>query len=88
MKRVPLRELQGGSAQENASIIRGIFQGEGGPLRDVVLLNAGAAIMVGGKASSLKEGVQMAAQSIDTGSARKCLEQLVQLTESFSAGTT
>lgn len=74
-----LSDLTGGDAAENAAHIRAMLQGNRGPLRDVVLLNAGAALMVAGKAESLREGVALAAESIDTGRARGVLEALVAL---------
>ncbi len=72
-------DLVGGDATENASHIRAVLQGNEGPLRDVVLLNAGAALLVAGKAGTLREGVALAADSIDKGNAYKVLEALAQL---------
>ena len=82
--RATIRELQGGDREENAQIIRQILQGEGGPKRDIVLMNAAAALVVGGKARDLKEGVTMAAHSIDSGSARAKLEALVVLSKKLA----
>jgi anthranilate phosphoribosyltransferase len=73
------QDLTGGDAVENAAHIRAMLQGNQGPLRDVVLLNAGAALLVAGKAQSLREGVALAAESIDTGRAKAVLEALVAL---------
>ncbi len=75
-----LNELLGGDAQENAKTIISILKGAKGPKRDVVLLNAGAAIYVSGKALSLREGVEAAKQSIDSGAALKKLEALKEFT--------
>ncbi len=76
----PLNEILGGDAQENANIIISILKGAEGPKRDVVLLNAGAAIYVSGKVSGLKEGIEAAKQSIDSGAALKKLEALKEFT--------
>lgn len=74
---VDLEELQGGTAEENAQITRAILTGEErGPKRDIVLLNAAAAIYVGGKADSILEGIPLAAEAIDEGRALRVLEQL------------
>ena len=72
-------DLAGGTAEENAAITRRVLDGEKGPRRDIVLLNSGAAIYVGGKASSLTEGIGLAGASIDNGSASKKLDELVSL---------
>lgn len=72
-------DLVGGDAVENAAHIRAALQGNQGPLRDIVLLNAAAALLVAGKAKSLRDGVVLAAESIDSGKAMSVLEALVQL---------
>jgi anthranilate phosphoribosyltransferase len=72
----PAQALRGGDAATNASIVESILKGETGPRRDVVLLNAAAAIVAGGAASTLQEGVAVAARSIDSGAARKKLDEL------------
>jgi anthranilate phosphoribosyltransferase len=69
-------ELSGGSADENAGIIREILAGEHGARRDIVLLNTGACLLVAGRAGSLEEGLRAAAASIDSGAARGALERL------------
>ena len=71
-----LKSLQGGEPDENADIIRSIFNGETGPRRDIVVFNAGAGIKVGGKAESLTDGIKLAEESIDSGSAKNKLELL------------
>jgi anthranilate phosphoribosyltransferase len=71
-------ELRGGTAQENAQIIRSVFDGERGPRRDAVLLNTGAALVVAGKARGLHDGVLQAARAIDEGAARALLARLAQ----------
>jgi len=72
----PLSELLGGDPAHNAKILEATLRGEPGPRRDVVLLNAGAAIHVAGKARDLKEGVELARRSIDSGAALGKLEAL------------
>ncbi len=82
-KRAKPEELKGGTAAENAEIIRGVLSGrDQSAKRDVVLLNAGAAIMVGGLSRTLQGGIQMAAQSIDRGTAQKKLEDFVAVSNS------
>lgn len=68
----------GGSPQENAEITKAILSGEPGAKREAVLLNAGAGLYIGGKAESLQEGVKMAAELIDTGKAKKKLEEFIE----------
>jgi anthranilate phosphoribosyltransferase len=75
-----LADIAGGDAQQNARIIREILQGERGAARDIVLMNAGAAIYVGGLASDLHEGISRAAVSIDSGKAAARLDALVDAT--------
>jgi anthranilate phosphoribosyltransferase len=72
--------LQGASAADNAAIIRGVLAGESGAARDVVLLNAGAALFVAGRAGSLREGLASAAASIDGGHAARTLAALCAVT--------
>ena len=71
------RELQGGNAAANAAILRDVLAGDKGPRRDVVVLNAGASLFVGGKAASVLEGIERAAQAIDSGAAAATLEAMV-----------
>ncbi len=73
------RDIVGGSPEDNASITRSILQGEKGPPRDVVLLNASAALMAAGKAEDLKGGALLAAESIDSGKAEGALERLIEV---------
>ncbi len=72
-------DMRGGTPAENAEIIRKIFAGEKGPKRDAVLMNAGAAIYLGGKAESFAEGVKKAAEIIDSGKAAATLEKYVEV---------
>ena len=80
LTRCRLEDLHGGNAEQSAAIVRGVLQGDKGPARDVVLLNSGAALYVSGSAASIRDGMALAASSIDSGKARQKLEQLVQLT--------
>jgi len=68
-------DLVGGTPEENAAITRAILSGERGPKRDAVLLNAGAALYIGGKADTLGDGVLLAADLIDSGAALRKLEE-------------
>ena len=79
MPRAAIRDLQGGDREENARIIRQVLGGETGPRRDIVLMNAAAALVVGNKAEDLKEGVALAAAAIDGRSAAGKLEDLIAL---------
>ncbi len=76
------KDIEGGEPDENADIIRAILKGESGPKRDIVLMNAGAAIAASGKASSIKEGIEAAKESIDSGNARHKLDDLFRLSNS------
>ena len=75
-----LSDLRGGDAAFNAAAIRSVLDGERGPFRDIVLLNSAAALVVGGKAVSLIDGVELASASIDSGAARAALAKLVEVT--------
>lgn len=79
-------ELIGGDAALNAWIVRSLFSGEKGARRDIVLINAAAALYVGKQAENLAEGIKLAADIIDTGKAGKKLNELIELTRSFSDG--
>src|SRR5881394_312678 len=75
-----LEQVAGGTPEENAVATRAVLEGEPGPRRDLVLLNAGAAIYVGGLAVSLGEGVEKAATAIDAGAASELLDRLIATT--------
>ncbi|MBI1724318.1 MAG: anthranilate phosphoribosyltransferase [Candidatus Tectomicrobia bacterium] len=79
LESAPAKELAGGDPAVNAESIRQILSGEKGPRRDVVLLNAAAALMAGGRAQSLREGAEAAARSIDSGAALRTLDRLVEI---------
>lgn len=81
LKSYPLSAIRGGDARQNAEIIREIFAGAEGAPRNVVLANAGASFYVTGLSSTLQEGVEMAAQVIDSGQAEAKLQQLIAYTK-------
>jgi anthranilate phosphoribosyltransferase len=85
LPRASIRDLQGGDRGENAQIVRLLLGGEPGPRRDIVLMNSAAALVAGGKARDLKEGVGMASQSIDSGAAASKLAALVERSQSLAA---
>jgi anthranilate phosphoribosyltransferase len=76
--------LLGGDAYENARLLRNVLGGESGAARDVTLANAGAAIYISGLASSVAEGVRLAAESVDSGAARESLDSFVEITRRLS----
>ncbi len=71
-------ELVGGTPAQNAQITRDVLAGKPGPQRDTVLLNAGAALYIAGKAQSIAQGVQLAAQLIDSGAALQTLDAFIR----------
>jgi anthranilate phosphoribosyltransferase len=84
LPRASIADLKGGDREENAEIIRAVLGGAPGPRRDIVLANAAAALLVGGKARDLKDGVAVAARSIDSGAARAALDRLVRLSQELA----
>ena len=82
MKRSSLSEILGGDAMENAAIIREVLAGKQSARRDVVLLNAAAALVVAGRTDRLHDAIPLAANSIDSGAAKATLEALVNFTNS------
>ncbi|MBI4166057.1 MAG: anthranilate phosphoribosyltransferase [Acidobacteria bacterium] len=81
LPQVSLAALAGGDAQANTQLLRELLDGARGALRDVVLANASAALVVAGRAGNFKQGVAQAAEAIDSGAARATLDQLVELTQ-------
>jgi anthranilate phosphoribosyltransferase len=77
MTRATLQEISGGDAEENAAIIRAVLRGEKSPRRDIVLLNAAAALVAARRADHIAEALPLAAKSIDSGAAAKKLEALI-----------
>jgi anthranilate phosphoribosyltransferase len=80
VKRARLEDLKGGTPVENAAAVNELLAGKPGAFRDIVRFNAGAALVIAGKASDLKTGSTMAAAAIDSGKAKACLERLVAIT--------
>jgi anthranilate phosphoribosyltransferase len=82
MSRSPLEAISGGAdAADNAAIVRRVLCGEKSPRRDVVLMNAAAALVAAGKSPHLADAVEIAAESIDSGAATAKLEALVRFTQ-------
>ncbi len=79
----PLEAVKGGTPEENASKLRSVLAGERGPLRDIVALNAAAALVAADIAPDLKAGVQLAAETIDSGAAKARLETFLRVTQGF-----
>jgi len=80
LARARLSDLRGGTPDQNAQITRDILTHANGARRDVVLLNAAAALTAGGKARDLHEGLQLAAESLDSGAALRIMERLIEFT--------
>ena len=81
LQRCSKQDLVGGTPAENAAITKAILAGDKGPKRDAVLMNAGAALYIGGKAGSVAEGIQLAAELIDSGKAAETLEKLITVSQ-------
>ena len=79
LKRCAKEELAGGTPAENAAITLDILKGMGGPKRDAVLMNAGAALSVAGKAADMAEGIRLAAELIDSGKAMETLQKFIKV---------
>jgi anthranilate phosphoribosyltransferase len=79
-----LEAVAGGAPEENAAAVHAILEGEQGPRRDLVLLNAGAAIYVGGVAADLADGIEKATVAIDSGAASQVLDRLIATTTRLS----
>ncbi len=79
-----LEDIRGSDQEQNADTMRRIFQGEAGPIRDVTLLNGGAALVAGDLAGNVRDGIQMAAQVIDSGQALEKLDALVELSRQLA----
>lgn len=79
-KRCRLSDLQGGDAEQNATIVNGILAGETGPKLDIVLLNSAYALVAAGLSSDIDAGIETARQAIETGRAKKTLDALIRVT--------
>ena len=76
-----LRDILGGSPQENGAALMGLMDGEAGAYRDAVLLNAAAALIIADRAATLKDGVDIARESIDSGAAKRAVTTLAKITQ-------
>ena len=83
---VTLDDLKGGTPQDNANAIRRLLDGEQGPLHDIVVYNAAAALMVAGRAPTLLDGVEMAMEAIRSGCAKSALESMLGFTGLLTDG--
>lgn len=83
LSKAPLEAVKGGTPEENAEKLRAVLKGERGPLRDIVALNAAAALVAVDLAPDLKDGVRLAEETIDSGAARVKLEAFVLATNAF-----
>lgn len=79
MRRCTKEDLKGGTPEENARITLAVLNGEKGPKRNAVLMNAGASLYLGGKAENMKEGVALAGKLIDSGKALATLHGLIEV---------
>jgi anthranilate phosphoribosyltransferase len=86
LSRVSLDALKGGEPAHNAALMRDLLGGARGALRDIVLLNSAAALVVAGRVEDLRAGVAIAARSLDSGAARQVLERLVAMTNEGTSG--
>ena len=80
IERAPLESVFVKSAEESADALRGVLAGQAGPKRDIVLLNTAAALTLTEKAADMKEGIELAKKSIDSGAAQSALEKMVAIT--------
>jgi anthranilate phosphoribosyltransferase len=81
LKRADLKEIQGGTPEKNADILLQVLRGKPGPPRDVVLLNAAAVFAAAEKVLNLRDGVEMARESVDSGRAMKKLEEMIRFSK-------
>lgn len=85
LPRAAAPDLKGGGPEENAAALRRLLDGECGPYRDIAILNAAAALIVGGRAQTLRDGARLAADAIDSGRARDALAKLVAISNEGAA---
>ncbi|MEX2588273.1 MAG: anthranilate phosphoribosyltransferase [Actinomycetota bacterium] len=83
IRRAPSSALEGGTAEENARVVKQVLDGGTGPDRDVVVLNAAAAVVAAGIAHDLPAALLVAAESVDSGKARRALEQLIDVSNRY-----
>jgi anthranilate phosphoribosyltransferase len=80
LPRARLEDIRGGAPKDNALTMRDLLGGAGGPVRDVVLLNSGAALLIAGQVASIEAGIELAAKTLDSGAAKGVLEELITRT--------
>lgn len=85
LRRCDPAELKGGEASANAKALLGVLEGDKNAYRDIVLLNSGAALVIAGKVKDLKEGITLAAQSIDSGAALAVLQKVIAVSNDRAA---
>ncbi|NQW23918.1 MAG: anthranilate phosphoribosyltransferase [SAR202 cluster bacterium] len=81
-----IEAIQGGDKAANAKTMRALLGGEGGPVRDYVLLNSAGVLLVGDRVSNIRDGIQMAAQTIDSGAAKDRMESLIAVSQAAGGG--
>jgi len=86
LTRVGIEQLKGGDAQHNASALMTVLKGEKNPYREIVLLNAGAALVIGGEAEDIRDGITRAGAAIDNGAALAALEALIKTSNAHAEG--
>ncbi|MBD3378901.1 MAG: anthranilate phosphoribosyltransferase [Candidatus Omnitrophica bacterium] len=86
VEKAGIEEITGGSARDNAAIVKAVLSGERGPRRDIVLINSSAGFLAAGRTADLKEGVRLAQDSIDSGKALETLNALVEMTGKAGGG--
>ena len=74
----PTEAVRGGDKEANAATMRALLRGEGGPVRDYVLLNGAGVLLAGDLVTNIRDGVQLAAQTIDSGAAKVCMESMIE----------
>ena len=77
----PIEAIRGGDKAANAATMRALLGGEGGPVRDYVLLNSAGVLLAGDLVTNIRDGVQLAAQTIDSGAARDCMDSMIQASQ-------
>jgi anthranilate phosphoribosyltransferase len=76
-----IADIRGGTKEENAATMRRAFQGDPGPIRDIILVNSAAVLLVGDLVSSIPEGIELAAETIGSGAALAKLDGLIELSQ-------
>ena len=87
LPKAPIEAIRGGAKEENAATMRRVFQGGRGPVRDVVALNSGAVLLAGDRVETIREGIKLAADIIDSGEALRKADELVELSQRLGRET-